>query len=373
MSRLNLVIADHNTRYMNNLATFILSNYRHRFNVQTFSDRDSLYSTFPELQEKTDVLLLSGDWYADWSNKPDGVLTITFDSEPRSGHSYGTITIDRFCGADSLIGNILKIYAEQDGSQYSIESVRGTSDNKVIIVYAPCGGVGRTSISIGLSAIHTKKRHQTLYLNLDGQSVDEFAFGASESSGLSEIIFSLKTRPEKLGLKLEALKRVHPHGQFYYYTSPQYPLDLDEIKTAELETLINRLRTLGIFDRILIDVPCGLTVKNKMLLELADSILVVSECSQIGIQKLLAEKKKMDKVFLDQAQYIYKRSTILLNKADELNQSLVKIILKQAEEVFRSKAFVLPYCEFVSGNYSVEDIVCLKHKFGRALAELVNI
>ena len=374
MSRLNLVLADQNTRYMSNLATFILANYRHRFNVQTYTDPDSLYTSFADIQNKTDILLLSEDWYKEWVNRPDGfMMMILGGGTEDNGIGDGkAVVLNRYSGADSLIGEILKIYAQREGIQDDAEAVRGKHENRVTVLFAPCGGAGRTTIAIGLSTLYARIKYQTLYLNFDWHGVEEFAFEPADPVGLSEIIFSLKSRPEKLGLKLEALKQTHREGQFFYYPPPQYPLDLDEVKVGELESLINKIRMLGVFDRVLIDAHSGLSEKNKMLLELADSIYMVAECSPVGVQKLLAEKKKIDKVFLEQAQYIYKRSTILLNKADESNQMLIDTCVRQVEEAFRAKVGVLPYCGVVAEDYSAGGIANLKHGLGRAIADLVN-
>jgi cellulose biosynthesis protein BcsQ len=171
---------------------------------------------------------------------------------------------------------------------------------------------------------------------------------------------------------LEALKLDFSGERFSYYAPPLFPMDLDELSPGEMEFLVDKIRDLGIFGKVVIDSRSGLSSMNKALIELSDSIIIVINNNESDIRKLTAMKEQMDRVFGAKAQYIHKRVLVLLNKTDSGMYS-ANTEHKVNDQVFRSKIMSLPLCEEVYGSYSAGRLSDIKNDFGSALAELANI
>jgi hypothetical protein len=313
--------------------------------------------------------------------------------------------------------------------------------NLITLVYSASGGVGRTTVALGLCAHFARMGQKVLYLNLDWAGIEAApadtghgaGFGTTRGAaagagrglergsergsergpeygaGMTDIIFSIKSRPQKLGLRLEALRRTDSCGKFDYYAPPDYPTDIDELEPAELELLIGKFRSMRIYDRIVIDTHSGLSVRNRALIELSDSIVVVSESDRLSLKKLAAAKSQIDRCFMDFAPALYKRCQFVINKAGwgeiaarQRSYSGETAALaaqgrqcreggaeyqggscspdaaphrESAEEVsrlFGANAYVLPYCADIFGSYAPDALTDRTGGFGAAIAEVAS-
>ena len=409
MGRINLALIDNNIRYLENLSGFIMEKYNHRFKLHTFSDIDTFIRYFDGEKPSPEIAVVSNVLYSarlksldigmilvirdghgvSYGEQHSGNFDCSLDSGSRlssscvgvngcgGGNSFGGVNYDgamvleRYVDADSFVGSILKSYADKEGFQDESVS-KGIYETKIILVMSPSGGTGRTSVSLGLCPLFSRMVPSVLYLNLDRASFDNPKSDSTNSSGgMSDIIFATKSRREKLPLLLEAFKREYAGGRYSYYPPPVFPMDIDELNAGEIEFLIESIRSLGLFSRVVIDTQSGLSNINKTLLELSDDIFIVVDCSPFGIKKLISLRGHMDRALMDQAKHIYKRICVLLNKAnaDWHSSDLESQINEQA---FRSKVALLPYCEEISDIFSADLLSDVRNDFGRALAEAVK-
>ena len=275
-------------------------------------------------------------------------------------------------------------------------------------VAAPHTGAAHTATKQAVAAPHTATK----------QTVAAPHTGAD--AGLSDIIYTMKARPERLGIKLEALGKSAPGYGFFYYAPPMYQMDIDEIQPSDIELLIARLRGVGIYDRTVVDTSNGLSLRNKALMELADQIFIVGR-GGASFNKLTLFKGQIDKAFAEQAADLYKRSHIILNAArvksdvaySEGAQSAESAYIGEAAYAppvngagadvgagarntnlpaadafeseaglslavdglvyaFSAKASVLPYCPDICNEYDPGLLAGISNGFGAAVAEIAH-
>ena len=201
--------------------------------------------------------------------------------------------------------------------------------------------------------------------------------GGERGSGLSDIIYTMKARPERLGLQLEALgKSAHGYG-FFYYDPPRYPTDIDEVQPTDVEALIAKFRGSGIYDRVVFDTHSGLSLRNKTLMELADNIFIVSRHSAAGHKKLIMFKGQIDGCFNEQSADLYKRCHILLNHTSKHSgghdESMAyNTAASDFTDMFSAKVSMLPFSEDVSDEYAPEALAGMSNGFGAAIAEIAR-
>ncbi|MDR1059999.1 MAG: hypothetical protein LBL83_02035, partial [Clostridiales bacterium] len=236
-------------------------------------------------------------------------------------HGRARFSVDRYKGADGIVADILKIYTARDGAIPDAELMQANRAGHAALVYSACGGAGRTTFAIGLCAHFAGMGQKTLYLNLDWTGVEPLAFDMASATGMTDVVFYLKTKPERLGSRLEALRQTNAGAAFDYFAPPDYPMDIDELAPAETELLVGKLRGSGMYDKIVIDTHCGLSMRNKALLDLADSVLILSEADALSLKKLSLAKQQLDRSFADLAPSIYKKCAIAINKCPRAGAS----------------------------------------------------
>jgi cellulose biosynthesis protein BcsQ len=368
LGKLNLVILDNDARYMENLAGFIMENYSRRFNLHTFSAIESFMKYIDETKAVPNIVAVSQGLYSKKLKNLDIALILVICDG--LGDSYdGLCALERYSNADSLIGGILKHYADKTESGAEIIP-KGDYETKVILITSPSGGAGKTSVSIGLCSLLSRTNPSVLYLNLDRTGIDNITYDlAKHSKGMSDIIFAIKSRLDKLPVLLEAFRKDFNGERFSYYAPPLFPMDLDELSPGEIELLVEKIRSLGIYGKVIIDAQSGFSSANKALMELSDSIIIVINNNKSEVRKLAAMKAQMDRVFGAKAQYIHKRVLVLLNKTGA-DVQVASVEHQVNDQVFRSKIMSLPQCEEISGSYIAGLLSDITIEFGSALAEL---
>ena len=115
----------------------------------------------------------------------------------------------KYQSAQNIVKEVLGQIAEDDRICYTQHSIVGRTAD-FIGVYAPFGGSGVTKYALSM-AQGLAKQYKTLYVNMElFQGLNLLAEGKKGqaqtlSRGMSEVIFYLKQRKDKLALKLETL------------------------------------------------------------------------------------------------------------------------------------------------------------------------
>ena len=402
-----MAILDGDARYMENFASYVTLHYRHRFNLYTFTGAETLVEYVRSAG--ADIVLVGADECGEWISRLESGLLILLssgapsaDASPEAnggadptGASHGAFNagnierVDRYSGADKLVSDILRIYTRSDRPSMDTDAINGGRENKIIAVFSAEGGSGRTSVAIALCSHFAKLKFRTVYIGLDLLGAGDFAFEGEKDGGLSDIIYTIKTRPDRLGLKLEALGKSAPGHGFYYFSSPLYPMDIDEIQPSDIEVLIARLRGAGLYDRIVIDTCSGLSLKNKALMELIDGIYIIAGASASSYKKLMLFKEQIDKCFSGQASSVYRRCHIIVNGSRITDARFGAAIppgyagefvggqdlISKTEEIagaFSAKATAIPFCADICDEYSPELLADMSNSFGAALAEIAR-
>ena len=414
MGKINLAILDSDERYMENLAGFLTSHYRHRFNLSTFTSAETLMKHLGKAN--ADILLFASDLYGDWLAKAESRLVLMLAGGAGQGAAQGAtqgagqcealrdeaqrspppgaargyndiVRVDRYGGADKLITGILSIYAKNDLLPADTDGIGGRRENRIVAVLSAEGGCGRTSVSVALCTHYARLKLKALYLCLDLLGAGDFGFESQKDGGLSDIAYTIKARPDRLGLRLEALGKIAPGHGFFYYSPPVYPMDIDEIQPSDVETLIAKFRGAGLYDRVVIDAQSGLSLRNRALIELSDSVLIIASASASGLKKLLLFKEQIERSCQGQAADLFKRCHILVNRAhgaapaqngiagynaDSGSSAAPTVDADEIASIFSAKVSTLKYCGEINDSYNPEALADISGAFGVAMAEIAR-
>lgn len=186
---------------------------------------------------------------------------------------------------DSLYKAILELYSTYGKVRISPKRVE-KKDCKVFTFISPQGGTGCSTIA----KAYAKKRaayEKVLYLNL--QCMNTEWLYSSEGLGLDDVIMALKSRRNILNIKLQSAV-ITNSAHVYTYAPCTNPLDIIDLNAQDMKNLIDGLKALDFYSKIIIDVGNQIDSKEIELIKQADSVICVVDNSE-------EEIKQFDKLF----------------------------------------------------------------------------
>jgi Flp pilus assembly CpaE family ATPase len=96
------------------------------------------------------------------------------------------------------------------------------------------------------------------------------------------VLFYLKENNKNLGLKIEGSRSIDPDTGVHYFSPPENIFDIDDLTKEELDRLLNQIKSLGYYDRVIVDITSDLNDINISVLEKSDMIFAVLPCHPIA-------------------------------------------------------------------------------------------
>jgi cellulose biosynthesis protein BcsQ len=123
---------------------------------------------------------------------------------------------------------------------------------------------------------------EVFYLNMERFPATAAYFNGSGVQNLSNMLFYLKENNKNLALKIEGSRSVDPATGVHYFSPPENIFDTDDLNGEELDRLLNQFKSMGFYDRLVIDIPSDLSSINISILEKSDTIFLVLPCSPLS-------------------------------------------------------------------------------------------
>lgn len=292
MSRLKLIIADNDETYVESISGYLMLNYSQRFQVSSFTNKECLIEYISNESNKIDVLLIEDSMYSSDIPKDKVATVILLTAEKINTDDKDYYAISKYQQADKIVSDIFNVYA-QKGDGESI-NITGDKETKLVAVYSPIGGAGKTTISTSCAIQCAQNGLKIFYLNLeDFQSTALFCDCRGEQN-LSNILYYLKDKSKNLQLRIEAAKCVDPDYNLHYFRPPESLLDLQDSKPEELKTLLQELKSMGQYDVVFVDMSSSFDDRNIEILDTCDEILLVIPQDAVSDIKVELFSNEMD-------------------------------------------------------------------------------
>lgn len=273
LGKLSLIIADADESYAKGVANYINTNNHDEFQVNCFTRSDA-FSSFIRQAGTLDILLVCPEFYDEAQKYDKAKLTVVLSDGILCREYSGCEIINKYQPGEKLISNVLFLYSKCNPGEIHMPN-RGKSA-KVVGIYSPIGGIGKTTIAVSLSAQCVKQELSAFYLNLEPIQSTGVYFDCSNERNLSYVFYYLKEKNKDLAFRLNGIKSRDPATGVEYFTPPQSGLEFDEISVGELESLIHELKNIGSYYFIFIDMPVNFDIKTVRLLELCDRVVIVA-------------------------------------------------------------------------------------------------
>ncbi|NJD01903.1 MAG: hypothetical protein FIA99_04745 [Ruminiclostridium sp.] len=274
MGKLTLVIADKDENYLSHLGNYIMVHYSGRFSLHLFSSFEDL-SLFLESAGKHADILLYGCSFPEEAIVSEKVHTMIRLSENNTSHSdEDANTIFKYRHTERLIQDILHTYSKSSAGTFIPD---GKASAGICAVHSASGGTGKTCIAAGLSMLAARRGLKCLYLNFESTPSTSFYFKGQSERSLSDVIYYLKERGDNLAVKLESGRCCDPASGVHYFLPPESACEFDELTGEDIDLFIGTIRSSSLADIIFIDLPSGLSRRNKLILKSCDKVIEICE------------------------------------------------------------------------------------------------
>jgi MinD-like ATPase involved in chromosome partitioning or flagellar assembly len=376
MGKLNLVVADTDEAYVENIVNYFMTNHSQRFQISSFTKHEFLYDFLSELR-KIDVLLVSPEMYTE-SLPKEGITEIFILTSGELPENYkGLNHIDKNQIGDGFVKKIADRYPEDEDSAVEVpiieepvlvEQAIKDRKTKVIAIYSPLGGVGKTTIAVSSSIYCGKKGLNVFYLNFESFQSTPLFFNCKNEKSYSKLLQYVKDKRDDLHQMIEASKQVDADHNVYYLSPPESILDILEAEPKDFRRLINEFKSMGMYDIVIVDMSSELSDRNIALLEACDQVVLV--LAQDAISNIKAES------FSQQIEALLKRKgldftgklTLVLNKYN-FHMALEVETVDINEEFISIYIPVVPGMTAIKGNAQLVD---LQGEFGAGIQELMD-
>jgi cellulose biosynthesis protein BcsQ len=285
VGKVNLIIGDSDEAYLESLSSFLICNYSHRFNVSSFSKHECLEKFINETEEKIDILLLNEELSFSLVNTKhaDCLIILTEKSENSTRNA-----VNKYQQGDQLVGSILNIFSEKSNSGITYKGMG--KKTRVVSIYSPQGGSGKTCIALSTCIQCARKGLKVFYLNLEDFNSTSAFFDCSSKTNFSNIIYYLKEKNKNLSLKVESLKSIDPVWGIHYFSPSESDTEINEMTFEDLKELIDKIVCLEFYDFIFIDMSYDFGEKNINLLIHSDRIVLTLAhglCSEVKLHRFV--------------------------------------------------------------------------------------
>ena len=336
MPRIKILIADTDREYSECLAGYVAKNYSNTFNVSC------AYESMEQSIDKSDAdIILVPECVLDQCSilADDSRIIVLSDSSEIRVDTRPCVL--RYQHASRIIADVVDIYEQWGLLPDKAASYKNMS--KVVCVYSPEGGCGKSTIATALSVRSVLSGLNAFYLNLESISSTSHYFGNNIKEGMSRVLYSIMAGKNSISSVIASASCVSEIDGLMYFNPPENGLELDEINIQQIECLINALKSYNAVDIIIVDMDNGFNQKNLYTMELSDSVILVESTRH--------EAQTKSKLFKNYIRH-YKNNVQLIEKFIHVRNNPLSMI-NSSYIIDDSYKYYIPYCAQIAGAKSI--------------------
>jgi len=278
MSKLIVVLADTDEKYLMPLELKLIEEFGDKASIQVISDKEYFKSYFKTLQ-KVDILIINEGIYNHNLLKHDisNLFILTESNDDSITEELDINKIYKYTSVKEIFKEIMS-----KTSTKSLRPINQKENTKVLMVYSPSGGTGKTTVAIGISAAITKCNKRVLYLNtetlqnynfmLKNNKFCPYGFEKHMIQRNENIIDYL---PGAVGIDL-----------FEYLLPFKRSTSSLNISMEHYKYLIEAVKASGQYDYIVVDSSSDFTSEKTMMMSYCDKVMIITGQDPVSVFKL---------------------------------------------------------------------------------------
>lgn len=186
-----------------------------------------------------------------------------FVESPDIDKIEGKKAICKFQKVELIYKDILALYSEY--SSRITKRKRSGELAEVITFTSPACGSGVTSMAAAFALNCSLNNKSALYLSMENIPTTDIIFDGEGKYTLTDVVYAVKSKRSNLSMKLESFA-ITDSANVDYFAAPKNPMDLHEMNDEDVELLISELKSMGLYDFIVIDADFNITPTFKKII-----------------------------------------------------------------------------------------------------------
>jgi ATPases involved in chromosome partitioning len=278
MTLTSIVIATYKPEYLATLERVFVREYQFTAEIVLLPDEKSLKQYFAE-PKTIDILLISEELY-DQSFVRHNVshLFILTEEEPNAetaGELFNNM-LYMYSNGKTIIDNVVS----RTGISHATNMHSGVA--KVIMVYSPVGGVGKTTLAAGVCTLVARNFRRALFVGTD----DLQTFGYIMKGQQRLLAGTEKTLQQKSKYTFDKIKPML--AQELFDIIPPFPAALASLGVTQdhMMFLIDQIKNSGDYDYIIVDGGSDFSDATTRMMSHADQVLLITAQDENSMYKL---------------------------------------------------------------------------------------
>jgi MinD-like ATPase involved in chromosome partitioning or flagellar assembly len=273
--KIQLLIAAAESDYAGYLSGTLCAKYAETFSVGLCSAQEKLSDVLSA--KNYDVILIEPQWMPSVSRQ-SVKLVMALSSEESSPPERlpNVIQVQKYQRISALVSEILKHYGNVAPA---VDNLRN-SGKKIVAVWSPAGGVGKTVVALAFAARAASDGGTVTYLNFEHFSSADTCF-ARGKQGAGTLFEKLMSYSE---LSVKDIRQHDSDSGIGYFHPPDNYNDINDLTKDDMVYLTNMCVRAS--DVVVADLPGVCDRRVQAMLELADTVLLVVDDSKTAAAKL---------------------------------------------------------------------------------------
>ncbi|PKM65402.1 MAG: hypothetical protein CVU95_15850 [Firmicutes bacterium HGW-Firmicutes-2] len=269
-----IILVDSNERYLAPLELKLIEKFGANIDLHIITDQIFLTSFFNS-PRKVDVLVINEEWYSpEFERHSIDFTFILSEVEVDENRDDKCHKIYKYTSVIKILNDIV--------DKSNLEANDIALNTQVIMAYSPIGGVGKTTLSLGLCAALSKQHRRVLYMNTE--SFQSFQFMLKDkrycTNGFEKL---LGTRPENI---MRIFQGAVGKELFNYVLPFKQATSALNIVAEDYTYLLDSIKASGQFEYIVMDSTVDFTVEKSMMMRHCDKVLIATMQDEISVMKL---------------------------------------------------------------------------------------
>ncbi|PID82959.1 MAG: hypothetical protein CSB15_00735 [Clostridiales bacterium] len=277
MKKTKILIADKDLNYIIPLQLKFMEEFFGKIELEIIDDVDYFYKFFSSPKD-IDILIISEELYSVDLKKHDinKIFIMRERFEETESIDESTTYIFKYTSVVEIFNIIIGI----SKNTFNLDSIKH-NETKVILFYSASGGVGKTTLAVGLCASLAKNYKKALYINASHLQFFSHMFENFESIQNPDIYLKLNSNYSKLYNEIKPIIRKE---KFFYMPPFKASLISHSLDYSIYEKIINSAKSSGEYDFIIVDADTTFDEKKLSIINMANKVVIVTNQNKVSVR-----------------------------------------------------------------------------------------
>lgn len=265
-----IMIADRDNKYCLILQSWFLENYGELVDLEVITDVDYYRSVF-ETRHEINLLLVSRDFYNAFSpgEFAGKVIVLEESNSHLQSDSVNNLSVDKYADTELIFRTVANYI-----NTGAVENNGKKITTKLVLVTSASGGVGKTTIALGLCSSLSRMGKRVLYM--DAEYLQTFGLYLEDGAPIADDSF-YEIFESGQPIQFGHMKRVIRKQGFFYLPPLRKPLISIDRDISVFTDMMRTALASKEYDYVLVDSGKEYSVDKARWMSMSDVVVLVTE------------------------------------------------------------------------------------------------